>query len=92
MTFLKKIQSNEVLNNTTSANIKGGKRFVAANLSSSERLLIQTAEKKASKTLGSNSGSFSFSMFSEQFNVEVDMGTHMLHLTGQNGEDFCVEW
>lgn len=84
---------NETINAIELSNIKGGKRVLEAMRSGSpEEMLIFKAKRRASRSLGTSSGTFTFRFNNEEYSVEADADSDMLHITSANGKEVCVEW
>jgi hypothetical protein len=84
--------NNEKINPIDLSNIKGGKRVLDALRSSPDEMLLMKARRRAMRRLGQNSGTFTMTFDNEVYTVEVSTESDMLHITGANGKDVCVEW
>ncbi len=91
MRKLIQFNSSEVLSTSVLALFKGGKRSSAV-YQTAEAAIMAKAGRKVERRLDSQSGSISFFYDGKSYTASYDASSKMLHVTGANGLDICVEW
>lgn len=91
MRKLIQFNSSEVLSTSVLALFKGGKRSSAV-YQTAEAAIMAKAGRKVERRLDSQSGSISFFYDGQSYTASYDASSKMLHVTGANGLDICVEW
>jgi hypothetical protein len=81
----------EILNHSILSVLKGGKRSSAA-YQNAEAAILAKAGRRVNRQLSNQSGSVSFFYDGQNYTANYDTITNMLHVTGANGLDICVEW
>jgi hypothetical protein len=91
MRKLIQFSATEVLNHSILSVLKGGKRSSAV-YQNAEAAILAKAGRKVNRQLSNQSGSVSFFYEGQRYTASYDPQSDMLHVTGANGLDICVEW
>lgn len=91
MRKLIQFNSAEILSDSVLSILKGGKR-ASAVYQTAEAAILAKAGRKVNRRLIGQSGSISFFYEGQQYTAVYNANEDMLHVTGANGLDICVEW